>query len=177
MQKARLDSKAGKNRPSVPRKAKAKSSGQQLEDQLQALGHDAETIMQVRANSVDTRKRTRSLSRDAGSRTRRDRDDDNSDDEDNEDGDAVMEEDAPAAAPVAKRARTSASRSVSRKPSRSQSGLRDEKHVAAALKLAKKAQRRPNLNARAGEGDRVILNAMPKHLFAGKRKSGTHDRR
>jgi hypothetical protein len=32
-------------------------------------------------------------------------------------------------------------------------------------------------DAKKGEADRVYLEAMPKHLFSGKRKQGTHDRR
>jgi len=46
-----------------------------------------------------------------------------------------------------------------------------------AVKLAKKTQRKANMMGRAGEADRVILNSMPKHLFAGKRKMGKTDRR
>jgi nucleolar GTP-binding protein len=46
-----------------------------------------------------------------------------------------------------------------------------------AITMRKKAQRAPNLDARKGEGDRVVLNLRPKHLFSGKRGSGTNDRR
>jgi nucleolar GTP-binding protein len=46
-----------------------------------------------------------------------------------------------------------------------------------AISIKKKSQRAANLDARKGEGDRVILNMRPKHLLSGKRKSGTTDRR
>lgn len=46
-----------------------------------------------------------------------------------------------------------------------------------AKKIAKKAQKARNFDAKKGEGDRVILNMMPKHLFSGKRKMGKTQRR
>lgn len=67
-------------------------------------------------------------------------------------------------------------RSSSKKP-RDESGLRDKAMRVKVKKLAKNAQRKPNMNARKGEGDRVILNQMPKHLYAGKRKGGKTSRR
>ncbi|KJE92887.1 GTP binding protein 4 [Capsaspora owczarzaki ATCC 30864] len=69
------------------------------------------------------------------------------------------------------------SRAVARSRSRSVTGLRDQAQQAVAARLMAKHQRPANMEARKGEGDRVILNERPKHLFAGKRKSGTHDRR
>jgi len=60
---------------------------------------------------------------------------------------------------------------------RSQSGLRDQKMVTKVKKIAKKAQKERNHQAKKGEGDRVILNMKPKHLFSGKRKGGKTDRR
>jgi nucleolar GTP-binding protein len=44
-------------------------------------------------------------------------------------------------------------------------------------RLAKVAQRANNRAGRAGEADRHITTKMPRHLFAGKRKAGTNDRR
>jgi len=44
-------------------------------------------------------------------------------------------------------------------------------------KIARKAQQPRNRAAKKGEGDRVILDMKPKHLFAGKRKQGKTDRR
>uniref|UniRef100_A0A0B7AXV2 OBG-type G domain-containing protein n=1 Tax=Arion vulgaris TaxID=1028688 RepID=A0A0B7AXV2_9EUPU len=69
-----------------------------------------------------------------------------------------------------------ASRSRSRPP-RDRSGLRDNKMIAKVKKMAKKAQKPFNHQAKKGEGDRVILNMKPKHLFSGKRKAGKTDRR
>ena len=46
-----------------------------------------------------------------------------------------------------------------------------------AVKLADAAQKKRNKLAKAGEGDRVILTKMPKHLFSGKRGIGKTDRR
>lgn len=39
-------------------------------------------------------------------------------------------------------------------------------------KIARKAQKPRAHQAKKGEGDRVILNMMPKHLYSGKRKMG-----
>jgi len=56
-------------------------------------------------------------------------------------------------------------------------GLRDIKQKIKADQLARKAQRVRNKDARKGEGDRVILNLKPKHLFSGSRGGGKTDRR
>ncbi|KAH9498205.1 Nucleolar GTP-binding protein 1 [Bulinus truncatus] len=69
-----------------------------------------------------------------------------------------------------------AARSKSRTP-RDRSGLRDNTMIKKVKKIAKKAQRPFNQMAKKGEGDRVILNMKPKHLFSGKRKAGKTDRR
>ena len=44
-------------------------------------------------------------------------------------------------------------------------------------KIAKNAQKSRNFQAKKGEGDRVILDMKPKHLFSGKRKMGKTQRR
>lgn len=46
-----------------------------------------------------------------------------------------------------------------------------------AKKIARKAQKFMNMDARKGEADRRVLDMKPKHLFAGKRKMGKTDRR
>jgi nucleolar GTP-binding protein len=46
-----------------------------------------------------------------------------------------------------------------------------------AVQLARLAQKSRNRDGKAGEADRHHVTKMPKHLFAGKRKNGTHDRR
>jgi len=81
--------------------------------------------------------------------------------------------------PPVKRARDASvgtARSKSR-PARDQSGLRDNVMVKKVKKIAKKAQKPRNHQAKKGEGDRVILNMKPKHLFSGKRGAGKTDRR
>jgi len=57
------------------------------------------------------------------------------------------------------------------------SGLRDLKQKLAAEKLSKIVQRAMQKDARKGESDRKIVDLKPKHLYAGKRGSGTTDRR
>ncbi|KAK2536507.1 Gtpbp4 [Columba guinea] len=68
------------------------------------------------------------------------------------------------------------SRSCSRTP-RDVSGLRDEKMVKKVKTMAKKAQKKMNRLGRKGESDRHIFDLKPKHLLAGKRKSGKTQRR
>lgn len=70
----------------------------------------------------------------------------------------------------------SRSRSVTKAP-RDQSGVRDAKMARKVKTIGRKAQVPRNREAKKGEGDRVILNMKPKHLFAGKRKGGKTDRR
>ncbi|XP_060104078.1 GTP-binding protein 4 [Heteronotia binoei] len=68
------------------------------------------------------------------------------------------------------------SRSSSRTP-RDVSGLRDAKMVKKTKTMMKKAQKKMNRLGRKGEGDRHVFDLKPKHLFSGKRKSGTTQRR
>ncbi|XP_060074970.1 GTP-binding protein 4-like [Ylistrum balloti] len=73
---------------------------------------------------------------------------------------------------------TSKTRSLSRsKVPRDKSGVRDVVMATKAKKIGRKAQVPRNRNAKKGEGDRVILNMMPKHLYAGKRGTGKTQRR
>lgn len=70
------------------------------------------------------------------------------------------------------------SRSRSRSaPPRSESGVRDAAMAGQVRLLAKKSQRKRNLDARKGEADRHVFIAKPKHLFSGKRGIGKTDRR
>ncbi|XP_067648643.1 GTP-binding protein 4-like [Haliotis asinina] len=64
------------------------------------------------------------------------------------------------------------SRSRSRSRARDLSGVRDAAMVNKIRKIARKAQKPMAHQAKKGEGDRVILNMMPKHLYSGKRKMG-----
>uniref|UniRef100_A0A3B5ANK1 GTP binding protein 4 n=1 Tax=Stegastes partitus TaxID=144197 RepID=A0A3B5ANK1_9TELE len=68
------------------------------------------------------------------------------------------------------------SQSASRPP-RDQSGLRDPKMAKKAKKMMKNSQKGMNRQGRKGESDRHVFDLKPKHLLAGKRKSGTTDRR
>ncbi|XP_031146842.1 nucleolar GTP-binding protein 1 [Sander lucioperca] len=68
------------------------------------------------------------------------------------------------------------SQSASRPP-RDQSGLRDPKMARKAKNMMKNSQRDMNRQGKKGEADRHVFDLKPKHLLAGKRKSGTHDRR
>ncbi|XP_039208424.1 nucleolar GTP-binding protein 1 isoform X1 [Crotalus tigris] len=68
------------------------------------------------------------------------------------------------------------SRSRSRTP-RDVSGLRDAKMVKKAKTMMKKAQKKMNQLGKKGEADRTVFDLKPKHLFCGKRKAGSTDRR
>ncbi|KAJ1680271.1 Nucleolar GTP-binding protein 1 [Spiromyces aspiralis] len=70
-----------------------------------------------------------------------------------------------------------AARAISIVRDRSTAGLASDKQAKIAAKKKALAQRKTNLHARAGEADRAIMTKMPKHLFSGKRKLGTNDRR
>lgn len=63
------------------------------------------------------------------------------------------------------------------KSNRQFAGMRDQQQASKAVKLRNLGQRERNRLAKAGEADRVIQTKMPKHLFAGKRKAGTTNRR
>ena len=78
------------------------------------------------------------------------------------------------------RTHSSKSRSRSRGPSVSHSALPGSGYKNAAQKmkgqiLSDKQQRKMQKLARKGEGDRIIPNEMPKHLFSGKRGIGKTD--
>ncbi|KAM6990238.1 GTP-binding protein 4 isoform 2-T2 [Tautogolabrus adspersus] len=76
------------------------------------------------------------------------------------------------APPLSKTRSQSASR-----PPRDQSGLRDPKMARKAKKMMKNSQRDMNRQGKKGEADRHVFDLKPKHLLAGKRKSGTNDYR
>uniref|UniRef100_A0A4W5QR09 Nucleolar GTP-binding protein 1 n=1 Tax=Hucho hucho TaxID=62062 RepID=A0A4W5QR09_9TELE len=65
------------------------------------------------------------------------------------------------------------SQSASRPP-RDQSGVRDPNM---AKKLMKSEQKDMNHQRKKGEADRHVFDLKPKHIFSGKRKSGTNDHR
>lgn len=49
--------------------------------------------------------------------------------------------------------------------------------VKKAKKMMKNSQKDMNRQGKKGEADRHVFDLKPKHLLAGKRKSGTTDRR
>jgi len=81
------------------------------------------------------------------------------------------------AAAVEEEGKSKKLKSSSRSKTPAQEGLRDIKQKLHAELLAKNIQKPRNKLAKKGEGDRVILNLKPKHLFSGKRKGGATDRR
>jgi nucleolar GTP-binding protein len=60
---------------------------------------------------------------------------------------------------------------------RSTLGLRDSTDLAKSTNIHRLDQRIKNMDSRRGEADRRIQESKPKHLFSGKRTSGTNDRR
>jgi nucleolar GTP-binding protein len=76
----------------------------------------------------------------------------------------------------ASRAKSIEGRSLSR-VSRDVSGVRDGAQLGVVRKKMKRSQSFLSKKGRKGESDRAIVSKMPKHLFAGKRKSGKTSRR
>uniref|UniRef100_A0AAY4ABE0 Nucleolar GTP-binding protein 1 n=1 Tax=Denticeps clupeoides TaxID=299321 RepID=A0AAY4ABE0_9TELE len=68
------------------------------------------------------------------------------------------------------------SQSASRPP-RDKSGVRDAKMLKKVKTMMKNSQKGMNRQGKKGESDRHIVDLKPKHLLAGKRKSGTNSRR
>ncbi|KAM0682036.1 Nucleolar GTP-binding protein 1 [Mitosporidium daphniae] len=68
-------------------------------------------------------------------------------------------------------------RSRSRVQGREMKGHSTEKGHATSSSLVSLSQRHRNRMGRAGDADRHATASIPKHLFAGKRRNGTHDRR
>mmetsp|Transcript_15912 Transcript_15912/g.38733 ORF Transcript_15912/g.38733 Transcript_15912/m.38733 type:complete len:677 (+) Transcript_15912:327-2357(+) len=152
------------NYPVIPRTVDAErtTNTRRMKESLGAMGLDPSLAI--------ARARERSASR-VGRKRARDDDDEMDGGEEGEEG-----EDKP-------RAHSSKSRSVSvaRRTEHADkspgSGLKDDEQRMRAQKLADKGQRKMNKMAKSGEGDRVIISKMPKHLFSGKRGIGKTDRR
>ena len=99
--------------------------------------------------------------------------------EEEKDGDDD-DDDEEMGAPAAKKVATSRSKSRSKSRSLSRAFLTavpDEHKREQALRHEAKALKNITRNGRKGEADRRIVSKMPKHLFSGKRKSGTTQRR
>ncbi|KAJ3130544.1 Nucleolar GTP-binding protein 1 [Nowakowskiella sp. JEL0407] len=152
--------KAG-NRPTIPRKHVARqSTTSKMVNQLKEAGISVDEEA-IRGRSLQ-RKRARSQARETSEM-----------DVDSKNEDVEMED-----TDKHKKLR-SQSKPRTRTASRDRSllGVKDVKQKEVADKIKFKKQRMSNLMARAGEADRHISTKMPKHLFAGKRKSGKTDRR
>lgn len=162
----KLENRAMKtnNKPKVPRTALSyHNTVESISSKLAERGVDAEKILRERSKSrVRGRKRTR-------------------------DEDDKMVDAEEASTPAAKAARfrsLSKNRSHTRSQSRMrgqtpapQDGFINPKQKVFAEKMEKNQQKRANEYAKKGEGDRVYLDPMPKHLFSGKRGIGGNDRR
>jgi nucleolar GTP-binding protein len=162
IQEHRIKKSTAESRPTVPRKfdKDRQFTTERMGRQLSGLGLDpSKAIERARSRSVSRvgRKRERSV---AG---------DDSMDIDNEGSNKKMR-----------------LRSASRPRSRSRppieevvpgAGFKDKDQKKKAIKIGKKSVKKRNKDAKKGEGDRVILNMMPKHLFSGKRGIGKTSRR
>ncbi|XP_023660638.2 GTP-binding protein 4 [Paramormyrops kingsleyae] len=78
----------------------------------------------------------------------------------------------PSAPPLSRTRSQSASR-----PPRDASGVRDAKMLKKVKMMMKNSQKDMNRMGKKGEADRHVFDLKPKHLLAGKRKSGSTDRR
>uniref|UniRef100_A0A0D6QVZ2 Nucleolar GTP-binding protein 1 n=1 Tax=Araucaria cunninghamii TaxID=56994 RepID=A0A0D6QVZ2_ARACU len=156
----RLKKSTAESRPVVPRKfdKDREYSLNRMGRHLSALGLDPSAAME-RARSRSVSRRGRKRERASGME---------------EDNDA-MDIDQP----NKKSRMLSRSRSRSRPPGEVApgEGYKDSAQKLKAIKLGKKAVKKRNKDARKGEGDRVIVNMKPKHLFSGKRSIGKTDRR
>merc|ERR1719353_1875118 len=166
------------------RKKKAKGQGQahisrkhnterrinsrRMREELGGMGVDASAaIERTRGRSQTRRGKKRAL------------DDDDVDMDDRQDRSKSRSKSRSA---VLGRTHSSKSRSRSRGPSVSTAATPGAgfKHASQKMKaqiLSDKMQRKMQKMARKGEGDRIIPNEMPKHLFSGKRGIGKTDRR
>ncbi|EON96611.1 putative nucleolar gtp-binding protein 1 protein [Phaeoacremonium minimum UCRPA7] len=146
--------KSLKNRAIIPR-SKTKKPLSALDDHLDSLGVDTTEI--VERGRSQSRPRGRSLAR---SRLG------------TEDADAMDLDSTPR-----ERLRSKSRARSQPATDRRQDGVQDETARSKAERVAKLSQRKMNRMARAGEADRHIAAAMPKHLFAGKRGMGKTSRR
>eukprot|EP00270_Netrium_digitus_P002420 TRINITY_DN12731_c0_g1_i4.p1 TRINITY_DN12731_c0_g1~~TRINITY_DN12731_c0_g1_i4.p1 ORF type:complete len:680 (+),score=208.07 TRINITY_DN12731_c0_g1_i4:196-2235(+) len=162
----RMKKSTAESRPIVPRKVDRDRlfTVRKMERDLSTVGLDP-SLAAERARSRSRsrgRKRERSLAP--------------AEEADGADGESAMDVDG--AERPSKRAR-SRSRSRSRATLEAQpgEGFKDTEQKLKAVKMAKKAIRRRNKEARRGEADRTIVNLRPKHLFTGKRGIGKTERR
>lgn len=140
-----------------------RATSRRMRDELGELGVDASAaIERNRGRSVTRRGKKRAL------------------EEDGEEGRSKSRSKSRSA--VMGRTHSSKSRSRSRGPSVSHTaekgaGFKTSAQKMKAQIISDKMQRKMQKLARKGEGDRIIPNEMPKHLFSGKRGIGKTDRR
>lgn len=163
IQEHRIKKSTAESRPIVPRKfdKDRKFTTERMGRQLSNLGlNPTAAINRARSRSLSRkgRKRERSLSRNG------------------EDGEAMVIDDEHKSKKLRMRSR---SRSLSRPRGEiiPGEGFRDSAQKLKAIKIKWKSDRVRNKEARKGEGDRVIYNLKPKHLFSGKRSTGKTQRR
>ncbi|ROW14582.1 hypothetical protein VPNG_03241 [Cytospora leucostoma] len=149
--------KSLKNRAIIPR-SKVKKPLSQLADHLDQLGIDA-TDVEARGRQMVPTSRGRSLTRSRAA---------------TEDADAM---DLDNSTPRERLRSKSRARSQAPATDRLHDGVTDVTARSKAERSAKVMQRKMNRMAKAGEADRHIGTAMPKHLFAGKRGMGKTSRR
>ena len=133
-----------------------------MKESLENIGLDADKAVERARSQSRGRKRERSLSRFQ------------------EGGDNDMDEDMEDVEKKRTHSSRSRSKSVAKRVAQtppSGSGLKNTEANIKAQRLADLAQRKSSKKARSGEGDRVIVTKMPKHLFSGKRGNGKTDRR
>jgi nucleolar GTP-binding protein len=158
---------------------------------MQAAGYDT-TTFEKRVNSVKAKAAEAGQKRKAAAMEV---------DSDQDEGDSWADDADPTAMDVdgepnegsSKRMKANSGRKVPSGRNFKQAGLKDEAQAKKALQMVRLSQRKPNMRARAGEGDhhsmfcrilllvlltsRLVASKMPRHLFSGKRKSGKTNRR
>lgn len=164
------------NKPIMPRTGRSRST-QTIKDHMSGLGvemPEQDVSMEVGDDETDQSTRTRGRSRSRKSLIGKKRAaDETGMDIDSDEGNEEVEQS------LVSRARSAAAlaRSQSQSRVRSESSFRDAEQKKEAIKIQRKKQKLMNRMGRAGEADRHIHVAMPKHLFSGKRGIGKTDRR
>ncbi|KAK4049403.1 Nucleolar GTP-binding protein 1 [Microbotryomycetes sp. JL201] len=165
------------NKAIIPRTAQRRNLSE-VTSKLSAAGYDT-TNLEERAKLLAKARGLVGKKRGSGEM---DVDDDEDVEADWQDADDSMDVEDGGDGSARKKQRTSATSIVpkgKRVPTknRAMDGLGSAANAAKATRLHELYQREPNRKARAGESDRHIATRMPKHLFSGKRKSGTNNRR
>jgi GTP-binding protein EngB required for normal cell division len=179
----------GQNKGSLPRAYTGTATAKSLKDRLirKGLPEDRATAIAAQAAEAPTRgrKRSRSLGRDhaeAAAAKAQSGDGDADLTEDGKrrrgrsgtarEGGAIVGRSRSTHRSKSVTARTRAADLSTNQPSDGFSTLKQKK---AAIKLGKVFQRPRNSVGRKGEGDHLVGDEMPKHLFSGKRRQGTND--